>query len=101
MNFHSPKSSESRQFTPIWKKLSENLAKVEDLLIANFDVDNNELLDLDIDTYPTLKFYPKNFKEGIDYEEDEHDIDTLMSWLIDNSKVLREATYEKEIKSDL
>ena len=57
-------------------------------MIANFDVDNNELLELDIDTFPTLKFYPKDYKEGIDYEE-EHDIDTMMEWLVENSKVLR------------
>ena len=89
MNYHSPRSSESRYFSPIWQKLAANFAKVEDLLIANFDVDKNELLDLDIDIFPTLKFYPKDNKEGIDYEEDEHDIDTIMSWLVEKSKVLR------------
>jgi len=62
-------------------------------LIANFDVDKNELLGLDIDTFPTLKLYPKDYKEGIDYEEDEYDIETLLSWLFDNSKVLKKAMY--------
>ena len=62
-------------------------------MIATFDVDKNELQDLDIDIYPTLKFYPKDYKEGIDYEEDEHDIDTIMSWLVEKSKVLRGAMH--------
>jgi len=60
-------------------------------LIANFDVDNNELLGLDIDTFPTLKFYPKDYKEGIDYEEDDFDMETILAWLVENSKVLRGA----------
>jgi len=71
------------------------LVKVEDLLIANFDVDNNELLGFDIDTFPTLKFYPKDYKEGIDYEEGEFDMETILSWLVKKSKVLRGAMYEK------
>lgn len=70
-------------------------------MIVNFDVDNNELLDLEIDSFPSLKFYPKDFKEGIDYEEEEHDHDTLLSWLLDNSKVLKGAMTEVEFKSDL
>ena len=70
VSFHSSKSFDSKQFTPTWKKLAESLEKVDDLLIATFDLDKNELLDLDIDTFPALKFYPKDYKEGIDYEED-------------------------------
>jgi hypothetical protein len=55
---------------PIWEKLAEELKDVEGLVIAKFDSTANEVDGVEIRGYPTLKFYPKDNKKGIDYEGD-------------------------------
>ena len=69
---------------PTWDELANDVADIEDLIIAKFDATANEVAGLDIRGYPTLKFYPKNDKAGMDYSGD-RELSDFKKWLSENS----------------
>jgi len=84
VKYYAPWCGHCKKLAPVWEKLAEELSDVPGVVIAKFDSTANEIDGLDIKGYPTLKFYPKDNKKGVDYDG-ERDIDTLRQWLKDKS----------------
>jgi hypothetical protein len=59
-------------------------------VIAKFDATANEVPGLEIRGYPTLKYYPKNNKAGVDYSGD-REIEDLKKYLSENSSAYQSA----------
>ena len=88
VKYYAPWCGHCKALAPTWEELAESVASVDDLVIAKFDATANEVAGLQIRGYPTLKFYPKDNKAGIDYDG-ERDLAAFQDWLRQNSSAMR------------
>ena len=66
--FYAPWCGHCKALAPTWDELANSVAEIDDLVIAKFDATANEVSGLSIRGYPTLRFYPKDNKNGYEYE---------------------------------
>ena len=90
VKYYAPWCGHCKALAPIWEELGKEVEGIEDLVIAKFDATENEVAGLEIRGYPTLKFYPKNNKEGEDYGGDREFAD-FKNWLAENSEAYKAA----------
>jgi protein disulfide-isomerase A1 len=98
VKYYAPWCGHCKSLAPIWDELAKDVEGIEDLVIAKFDATANEVAGLDVRGYPTLKFYPKDNKDGMDYSG-ERQLPDFQSWLGENSsayKAARPAAAEAE-----
>lgn len=84
VKYYAPWCGHCKALVPVWEELGKDLESVEDLIIAKFDATVNEVSGLEIRGYPTLKFYPKGDKTGMDYSGDRQLAD-FQTWFSENS----------------
>jgi len=84
VKYYAPWCGHCKSLAPIWDELAKDVEAAEDLVIAKFDATTNEVAGLEIRGYPTLKFYPKGNKDGMDYSGDRQLAD-FQQWLGENS----------------
>ena len=70
VKYYAPWCGHCKSLAPIWADLAKDVESIDDLVIAKFDATVNEVKGLEIRGYPTLKFYPKGDKSGLDYNGD-------------------------------
>ena len=88
VKYYAPWCGHCKALAPVWDELAKDTEGIEDLLIAKFDATENEVAGLDIRGYPTLKFYPKDNKAGVDYSGDRA-LDDFKKWLGENSSAYK------------
>ena len=84
VKYYAPWCGHCKALAPVWDALAKDVEGIEDLVIAKFDATVNEVAGLDIRGYPTLKFYPKDNKNGIDYDAGRDEGD-FQKWLSEHS----------------
>lgn len=100
VKYYAPWCGHCKSLAPIWDELAEHVAGNEDLVIAKFDATANEAAGVSIRGYPTLKFYPKNNKAGIDYEGD-RDLASFKKWLAENSSAYKDGAAKHTTNDEL
>lgn len=90
VKYYAPWCGHCKKLTPVWEELGEAFKDNANVVIAKFDATVNEADGVEIRGYPTLKFYPKDNKAGVDYDGD-RDIEAFKKWMHDNSPVLKES----------
>ncbi|XP_040042015.2 protein disulfide-isomerase A2 [Gasterosteus aculeatus] len=94
VEFYAPWCGHCKELTPIWEQLAEKYADRDDIIIAKIDATANEVESLTISGFPTLKYFPADGKEVVDYTG-KRDLET-MSKFLDNGGVLPPAESQEE-----
>jgi len=88
VKYYAPWCGHCKKLAPIWDELAQHYADVNDLVIAKFDATTNEVDGVDIRSYPTLRFYSKDNKAGVDYSEG-RELEDFKVWLDENSSAAK------------
>ena len=84
IEYYAPWCGHCKKLAPIFEELAESVAHIDDIVIAKFDATANEVAGLVIKGYPTLKWFPKGDKSGIEFEGD-RELADFQAFLAKNS----------------
>jgi len=100
VEFYAPWCGHCKDLAPIWDELGEKFKDNEEVVIAKMDATVNELADVKVESFPTLKFFPKNSDEVINYSG-QRKLDDLVRYVESDGKDAgAEADEDEEIEED-
>merc|ERR1712156_125286 len=81
IEFYAPWCGHCKALEPTYEKLGEHFKDVEDVIIAKSDATANEFDDIDVQGFPTIKYWPKGEdREQVDYNGG-RDLDALVKFV--------------------
>ncbi|XP_068583792.1 protein disulfide-isomerase A2 [Cebidichthys violaceus] len=99
VEFYAPWCGHCKELTPIWEQLGEKYSDRDDIIIAKMDATANEVESLTISGFPTLKYFPADGKEVVDYTG-KRDLETMSQFLEDGGVLPKTESNEEEDEFD-
>jgi protein disulfide-isomerase A1 len=84
VEFYAPWCGHCKKIAPEYTKLAKRFKGVSSVVIGKIDATENEIENFDIQEFPTIKFFPANNKDGIDFIG-KKDVDGLERFVLDNA----------------
>lgn len=88
VKYYAPWCGHCKKLAPVWDDLGKHYESNPNVVIAKFDATVNEAEGVEVRGYPTLIFYPKDNKDGVNFDGD-RELEPLKKWLEENSPVLK------------
>ena len=89
VKFYAPWCGHCKSLAPHWEDLGKHFADSANVVIAKFDATENEAEGVEVESYPTLIFYPRDNKAGVKYEG-ERELEPLKTWVKENAPSLQD-----------
>jgi len=99
VEFYAPWCGHCKKLAPIWDELGEKFAESEKVTIAKIDMTANELEDVKIRGFPTIKLFKAETNEMVDYNGGRTLVD-FVKFLEPDSVAAEEDDEEGEVKDD-
>ncbi|CAE6966457.1 Pdi [Symbiodinium sp. CCMP2592] len=98
VEFYAPWCGHCKKLEPVYNAVAKKLESVPTIMIAKIDATSNDVDGVDIEGFPTIKFWRADNKEQpIDYDGD-RDVDSFLSWL--DEKAARQGSRPGAIPED-
>lgn len=95
VEFYAPWCGHCKALEPKYAELATELKDVKGLVIAKCDSTANEIDGISISGFPTIKFFPKGSKQGLEYEG-EREVDGFKTYLEENSESYKAYLAQKD-----
>jgi len=100
IEFYAPWCGHCKALEPTYEKLGEHFKDVEDVIIAKSDATANEFDDIDVQGFPTIKFWPKGEdREQVDYNGG-RDLDAMIKFVESGGTEGNEASDDYDDEDD-
>jgi len=90
VKYYAPWCGHCKKLAPIWEELGTAFKDNENVVIAKFDATSNEADGVEVRGYPTLIFYPKDNKEGVNFDGD-RELEPLKKYVNENALSMKNA----------
>ncbi|XP_029948772.1 protein disulfide-isomerase A2 [Salarias fasciatus] len=80
VEFYAPWCAHCKELSPIWDQLGEKYSDHADIIIAKMDATANEVESVQVDGFPTIKYFPAEGKEEITFTGN-RDLETFSKFL--------------------
>lgn len=85
VEFYAPWCGHCKKLEPVYTSVAKKLESVPSIVIAKIDATANDVEGVDIEGFPTIKFWRADHKEEpLDYDGD-RDVDSFVAWLDDKA----------------
>lgn len=86
VEYFAPWCGHCKSLAPIYEELAQKLKANTNIVIAAMDATANEAEGVNVEGFPTIKFYPANNKAGLDYKGG-RTLEDMLKYLKDNATV--------------
>merc|ERR1712226_804766 len=101
IEFYAPWCGHCKQLAPTWDKLGEHFKDDESIIIAKSDATANEFAGVEVQGFPTIKYFPKGEDAAmVDYSGG-RDLDSLIKFMENEGKEVAEEEEEDEEEEDI
>lgn len=98
VEFYAPWCGHCKKLEPIYRELAKRVEAVSSLTVAKIDATANDVAGVDVEGFPTIKFWRAgNKEEPLDYDGD-RDVDSFISWLEEKATI---SFNRDELRSEL
>merc|ERR1712032_615452 len=81
VEFYAPWCGHCKKLEPVYREVAKKLEAVASLSIAKIDATANDVVDVDVEGFPTIKLWRAEHKDDpLDYDGD-RDVDSFVQWL--------------------
>lgn len=81
VEFYAPWCGHCKKLEPVYRQVAQKMENVKSVVVAKIDATANDVEGVEVDGFPTIKFWRADKKDApIDYDGD-RDVDSFIAWL--------------------